>query len=89
MLRLWLPLAGLGAEQGDVSNEAQGRARAGVFRAGRCWLLSQGWEMVLGRCSGHRKGHDSLRGDEEGGHKAVGEIKGFGGYSALQWGKAG
>lgn len=89
MLWLLLPAAGLGTEQGDVSNEAQGRAQAGSFGAGRCWLLSQGWETVLGRCSRHGEGHNSLRGDEEGRHKAVGEIKGFGGSSTLQWGKAG
>ena len=84
-----LPAEGLGAEQGDVSNEAQGRAWAGDFGAGRCWLVSQGWEMVSGRCSRHGKGHNGLRGDEKGRHKAVGEIEGFGGYSTPQRGKAG
>ena len=51
--------------------------------------MSQGWETVSGRCSRDGKGHDGLRGDEKGGHKAVGEIEGFGGYSTPQRGKAG
>lgn len=89
LLRLLLPAAGRGAEHRDVSDEAQGRAQAGLFGAGRCWLLSQRRETVFGRCSRHGKGRHSLRGDEEGRHEAVGQIKGFGGYSALQGGKAG
>ena len=51
--------------------------------------MSQGWKMVSGRRSWHDKGHNSLRGDEKGRHKARGEIEGFGGYSAPQRGKAG
>lgn len=45
--------------------------------------------MVSGRCSWHGKGHNGLRRDEKGGHKAIGEIEGFGGYSAPQRGEAG
>lgn len=51
--------------------------------------MSQGWEMVSARRSWHGKGHNSLRGDEKGRHKTVGEIEGFGGYSILKRGKAG
>lgn len=48
-----------GAEQGDVSDKAQGQAHRGV-RAGGCWLLFQGWEMAFQRYSWHGKGHNSL-----------------------------
>lgn len=51
--------------------------------------MSQGWEAVSGRHSRHGEWHNGLRGDQKGGHKAIGKIKGFGGYSTAQWGKAG
>lgn len=89
MSRPLLPVEGLRAEQGDVSNEVQGRARAGHFGGGRCWLVSQGWEVVSESCSRHGKRHNGLRGDEKGGHKAVGEIESFGDYNTPQWGKVG